>query len=119
MFLGLRTTIYRVEDPEKAKAWYSKVLGVAPYFDEPFYIGFNVGGYELGIQPLEGKSLTVETYWGVENAEEVYAKLLQDGCAPYTPVEEVGGGIKVAMVMDPFKNHLGIIENPHFKLASE
>lgn len=119
MFLGLRTTIYRVEDTEKAKAWYTKILGIAPYFDEPFYIGFNVKGYELGIQPLEGKTLTVETYWGVENAESAYAKLLSEGCAPYMPVAEVGGGIKVGMVIDPFHNHVGIIENPHFKPASD
>jgi predicted enzyme related to lactoylglutathione lyase len=27
---------------------------------------------------------------------------------------EVGGGIKVASVADPFGNIVGIIENPHF-----
>ena len=51
MILGLRTAIYHVDDLEKAKAWYSKVAGVKPYFDEPFYVGFNVGGYELGLNP--------------------------------------------------------------------
>ena len=50
-FLGLRTAIYWVADIEAAKAWYTKVLGIEPYFDEPFYVGFNVGGYELGLQP--------------------------------------------------------------------
>lgn len=50
-FLGLRTTIYPVTDLAKAKAWYSAVLGVKPYFDEPFYVGFNVGGFELGLDP--------------------------------------------------------------------
>ena len=50
MFLGLRTVIYNPGDMDKAKAWYSSVLGIAPYFDEPFYVGFNVGGYELGLE---------------------------------------------------------------------
>ena len=50
-FLGLRTAIYKVTDIKKAKAWYSNVLGINPYFDEPFYVGFNVGGYELGLNP--------------------------------------------------------------------
>ena len=51
MFLGLRTVVYKVSDLGRAKAWYTKVLGIEPYFDEPFYVGFNVGGYELGLDP--------------------------------------------------------------------
>ena len=50
-FQGLRTVIYAAPDLEKTKAWYSSVLGIAPYFDQPFYVGFNVGGYELGLDP--------------------------------------------------------------------
>jgi catechol 2,3-dioxygenase-like lactoylglutathione lyase family enzyme len=57
MIQGLRTVIYHVDDLQKAKVWYSAVLGREPYFDEPFYIGFNVGGYELGLDPsMEGIS---------------------------------------------------------------
>ena len=51
MFQGLRTVIYHVDDLEKAKAWYGKALKIKPYFDKPFYVGFNVGGYELGLDP--------------------------------------------------------------------
>ena len=51
MFLGLRTVIYRVRDLAAAKAWYANAFGVQPYFDEPFYVGFDIGGYELGLHP--------------------------------------------------------------------
>ena len=54
MFQGLRTLVYHVSDLEGAKAWYTTLLGTPPYFDEPYYVGFNVAGYELGLQPLEG-----------------------------------------------------------------
>ena len=47
-FHGLRTVIYHVSNLDKAKASYSSILGVPPYFDQPFYVGFNVSGYELG-----------------------------------------------------------------------
>jgi len=50
-FLGLRTAIYYAPDLAKAKSWYSRILGLEPYFDQPFYVGFNVGGYELGLDP--------------------------------------------------------------------
>ena len=42
-FLGLRTAIYYAPDLAKAKSWYSRILGLEPYFDQPFYVGFNVG----------------------------------------------------------------------------
>jgi len=48
-FLGLRTVLYHAPDLEGAKNWYSLILGAAPYFDQPYYVGFNVGGYELGL----------------------------------------------------------------------
>jgi hypothetical protein len=49
--LGLRTTIYKVDDMIKAKEWYAKAFLTQPYFNEPFYVGFNIGGVELGLQP--------------------------------------------------------------------
>lgn len=121
-FLGLRTVIFHVSDLDKAKAWYGKVLGFGPYFDEPFYVGFNVGGFELGLDPDPAGSRPGSTpgsaggiaYWGVEDAERSLARLLDLGAAEVSPVREVGGGIKVATVSDPFGNVLGIIENPHF-----
>ncbi len=116
MLQGLRTVVYFVEDPQKAKMWYEKLLGIAPYYDTPYYIGFNVGGYELGIHPLEGAKPGSKTYWGVKNADEAYAKLLSEGCASHTPISDVGDGIRLGVVTDPFGNELGIIENPHFKL---
>ncbi len=51
MFLGLRTVIYPAPDLAAAKAWYTRLLGVEPYFDEPFYVGFSVAGYELALGP--------------------------------------------------------------------
>ena len=66
-FLGLRTTIYLVNDLEKAKAWYAEAFETQPYFDEPFYVGFNIGGYELGLLPdttaSADKTPTVLSYW--------------------------------------------------------
>ena len=115
-FLGLRTTIYHVTDIQKAKAWYSKILGIDPYFDEPFYVGFNVGGYELGLHP-EDKGTPqggVVSYWGVDDVPSVYGQLLDAGAKPHEEPTEVGGGIVVAAVKDPWENLFGIIYNPTF-----
>ena len=121
MFLGLRTVIYHVDNVEKGKAWYTEVLGVKPYFDQPFYVGFNVGGYELGLQPDEKtaaeKADGAVAYWGVESAEAAVERLIEIGATIHEPVQDVGEGIKVATVKDPFGNVVGVIENANFKLA--
>ncbi|HEX7087366.1 MAG TPA: VOC family protein [Vicinamibacterales bacterium] len=117
MFQGLRTVIYRVPDLDRAKAWYADVFGVQPYFDQPFYVGFDVGGYELGLQPASDAIVgtSVEAYWGVPDIAAAHAAVLQKGAQPKSPITEVGEGIKVALVTDPWGNVIGLIENPHFK----
>jgi len=115
MMLGLRTAIYPAPDLQRAKQWYSTVLGQAPYFDEPFYVGFNVGGFELGLVPdATPGTAGPQPLWGVANAAEAVARLLMLGATPLQPATEVGEGIQVAAVVDPFGNRLGLIQNPHF-----
>lgn len=121
MLQGLRTVVFQVADLEKAKAWYATLLGAQPYFDAPFYVGFNVGGYELGLQPKDGsdagQAQEAVTYWGVPDADAAFAALCGRGAAEYQPVRDVGGGIRLGAVRDPSGSILGIIENPHFSLA--
>lgn len=118
MMLGLRTVIYPAPELDRAKAWYAQVLGKAAYFDQPYYVGFNVGGFELGLIP-DGKPGTTgpQALWGVASATEAFARLIELGATVLDPVTDVGEGIKVAAVQDPFGNRLGIIENPNFSAA--
>jgi predicted enzyme related to lactoylglutathione lyase len=117
MIQGLRTVIYHVTDLAQAKAWYSAVLGHGPYFDEAFYVGYAVGGFELGLIP-DGTSGPggVVAYWGVPDAAAELRRLQALGAPVREPVTDVGGGIKVATVADPFGNTFGLIENPNFSL---
>ncbi len=115
MILGLRTVIYPAPDLARGKAWYSRVLGHDPYFDEPFYVGFSVGGFELGLIPDGVPSSDGPlAYWGVADIVAEVQRLTQLGGTVHEPIKDVGGDIKVAAVKDPFGNVFGIIENPHF-----
>ena len=118
--LGLRTTIYKVGDIHKAKGWYAKAFDTEPYFDEPYYVGFNTGGYELGLQPEENpttdKVESVVAYWGVEKIQEVYDRLIEFGATQNEKPYNVGGELMTATVKDPFGNVIGLIYNPQFKL---
>ena len=115
MLEGIRSQIFSVGDLEAAAAWYTLMLGCKPYFEEPFYVGFNVRGYELGLMPIESTATGSVTYWGVSDADAAYAQLIKLGATALQPVADVGGGIRLGSVTDPQGNVLGIIENPHFQ----
>jgi len=120
--LGLRTTIYRVEDINAAKEWYAKAFETQPYFDEPFYVGFDIGGYELGLQPEEqptkDKAENVVAYWGVNDIDTEFNRFVALGATEYEKPKDVGEGIIVATLKDPWANIIGLIYNPHFKPTS-
>jgi lactoylglutathione lyase len=102
------------------KEWYEKAFGVSPYFDEPFYVGFNIKGYELGLLPEEGvssKAANVMSYWGVEDIHGMYKRLIKLGATEHEIPTNYGGELMVASVKDPWNNAIGIIYNPYFKLA--
>ncbi len=122
MVLGLRTAIYHVPDLAEAKTWYSSAFEVQPYFDEPFYVGFNIGGYELGLDPdmntgKPGAGGAV-AFWGTKDVDQSVRHFVQCGATVKAAVQDVGGGVKVATVGDPFGNLIGLIENPNFKTAA-
>jgi len=101
--LGLRTTIYKVGDIQKATAWYSKAFEINPYFNEPYYVGFNIRGYELGLQPEESPTVnkieTVVSYWVVENIQKTFDRLIDLGATENE---------------NSFGNVIGLIYNPYF-----
>ena len=120
-FLGLRTTIYKVGDLARARRWYAEAFRTEPYFEEPSYVGFDIKGYELGLLPDDApsgeKSANVLSYWGVDDAEAEYLRLVGLGAAPHEPPANVGGEIVVASVKDPWGNAVGLIFNPGFAPA--
>ena len=127
MIKGLATVIYHVTDLDRGKAWYAAAFQQQPYFDQPFYVGFNIAGYELGLDPNQSVSSAGRggggggggggvAYWRVAEIEAAVQHFLTAGASAVTPVQDVGEGIKVATVADPFGNLIGLIENPHFEL---
>ncbi len=122
MVHGLGTVIYHVTDLRQATAWYARAFAQEPYFDQPFYVGFDIGGYELGLDPdrtgrTAGRGGSV-AYWRVADIDLAVRHFLDAGAALVTPAKDVGEGIKVATVADPFDNLIGLIENPHFTVRA-
>jgi len=116
---GLRTCIYKVPQLEEAKAWYSKAFQTLPFFNEPFYVGFSIGGFELGLLPSTEQVDQVDnvlTYWGVDDIQASYQHFLDSGALEHEQPNSVGGELIVASVIDPYGNVIGLIYNPYFKI---
>jgi predicted enzyme related to lactoylglutathione lyase len=121
MIQGLATVIYHVNDLDRAKHWYASAFEQQPYFDQPFYVGFNIKGYELGLNPDTSESAPgpggTVAYWRVDAIDAAFARFTAAGATTVVAPHDVGEGIKVATVADPFGNQIGLIENPHFDLS--
>ena len=112
MFTKLRTVIYKVKDLQQAKEWYRNITGIEPYFDEPFYVGFDINGYELGLDP-DGSNVQYGNnsvaYRAVDDIDKVVEKCVLYGAVVMNAVQNVGGTIFVAIIKDPFGNGVGLI----------
>ncbi len=114
---GLRTVIYPAPDLVSAKAWWTTLLGFGPYFDESFYVGYLVAGYELGLLPDAPPADGPLVYWGVGDVTGAVTLAVAEGAVEHAPVSDVGGGIVTATVRTPLGPILGFIFNPHFGAA--
>ena len=112
--LGLRTVIYPAPDLAAAKTWWTELLGFGPYFDEPFYVGFEVAGYELGLLPSGDPADGALTYWGVDDVPAAVDAAVAAGSTVHVPASEVGEGIVTATIRAPNGTIVGFIRNPHF-----
>ncbi len=114
LLLGLASAVHVVPDLEAAADWYEQALGLTPYFEETYYVGFRIGGQELGLVPHEEGMDTgaggAVPYWIVADVEQAVDQLVQAGATSIMPVMDVGGGTFVATVADPYGNSIGLIE---------
>lgn len=113
MFKKLRTIVYHANNMSKAKELYAEVTYIQPYFDEPFYVGFDINGFELGLDndtSLASEGNHAIAYWSFDDIENVVERLMVLGAKIISPVIEVGGNILIAIVQDPFGNAIGLIE---------
>jgi predicted enzyme related to lactoylglutathione lyase len=110
----ISTVIYPVKDLDQAKALYGALLGVAPYADAPYYVGFRVGDQELGLDPNghhKGMSAPL-AYVEVDDIQRRLDQLLEAGAETQQPITDVGGGKLIASVRDADGNVTGLAQTP-------
>ncbi|BCL32687.1 VOC family protein [Streptomyces aurantiacus] len=110
---GLKTITYPVKDLARAKALFGALLGVEPYTDEAYYVGFRAPGQpEVGLDPNgHAKGLTGPVpYWHVADIDAALAGLVGAGAEVVQDIQEVGGGMRIASVQDADGNAVGLVQ---------
>ena len=108
---GIKTVIYPVTDVAKAKTLFSELLGVEPYADAAYYVGFRVGDQEIGLDP-NGHKQGMTGYYHVDDIKESLQLLLDAGAEVQQEIKDVGGGKLIAAVRDPDGNIIGLSQQP-------
>lgn len=109
---GLETIIFPVSDLAKAKAVYGGLLGAQPSMDAPYYVGFDVGGQHVGLDPNgHGNGMSGPVgYWHVDDITSSLKALLDTGADVVQDVTGVGGGRLIATVEDADGNVIGLLQ---------
>ena len=108
---GIKTTIYPVKDLAKAKERFSQLLGVEPYADESYYVGFKVGDQDIGLDP-NGHKQGLTAYYEVDDISKSLQLLLDAGAETLQEIKDVGGGKLIAVVRDSDGNVIGLSQSP-------
>jgi predicted enzyme related to lactoylglutathione lyase len=106
---GITTVVYPVKDIVHAKAQFKALLGVEPYADEAYYVGFKVGGLDIGLDP-NGHKNGMTVYYQVDDIKESLQSLLDSGAQVLQDVKDVGGGKLIAFVKDSDGNIIGLTQ---------
>lgn len=106
----LENIVYTVPDLDAAKAISSALLGVDPHTDNPSYVGFNVGGVEIGLTPAQGgASGRTVAHIRVTDITATLAAVREAGAVIVDEPRDVGGGTLVATVRDAGGTLFGLI----------
>lgn len=107
---GITTVIYPVKDIEKAKVLFIKLLGVDPYADDPYYVGFKVGNQDIGLDP-NGHKEGMTAYYHVDDINKSLKLLVDAGAKIIQEIKNVGGGRLIASAKDENGNIIGLIQD--------
>ena len=106
---GIKSIIYPVKDLARAKALFGKLLGIEPYADDSYYVGFQIGDQHIGLDP-NGHKDGMTVYYYVDDIKQSLQLLADSGGQVLQEITDIGGGGLIASVRDAEGNIIGLIQ---------
>ena len=103
---AIRSLVIPVSDLEAAKTVYTALLG-APHTDQPYYVGYNVDGFEVALNPGHVEAGPV-AFADVDDLDATRATLLAAGATERNAPREVAPGARVCVLADPDGHPIGL-----------
>ena len=107
---GIKTILYPVKDMAQATAVFRKLLGVEPYADQPYYVGFKIDDQDIGLVPNNPEA-GVTAFFHVDDIKSSLQILLDGGAQIIQNIKNVGNGRLIASAKDKDSNIIGLIQN--------
>jgi predicted enzyme related to lactoylglutathione lyase len=106
----VKIIVYPVKDVEKAKAFFGEYLGVKPYVDSPYYIGYRIGDMEIGLDP--NSTIGPIAYTDVADIKGALQAMVASGAEVVKDITDVAAGLLVAQVKNADGNVVGFRQHP-------
>jgi predicted enzyme related to lactoylglutathione lyase len=106
---GIKTILYPVKDMTQGKSLFTKFLGVEPYADQPYYVGFKIEGQDIGLVPNNAQAAMI-AFYHVDDIKKSLQILVDAGATIIQDIKNVGGGRLIASAKDKDGNVLGLVQ---------
>ncbi|HLK28001.1 MAG TPA: hypothetical protein VKT28_05430 [Puia sp.] len=106
---GVKTILYPVKDMTQAKTMFSKFLGVEPYADQPYYVGYKVNDQDVGLIPQNPEG-AMTAFYHVDDIKNSLQILADAGTVIIQDIKNVGGGRLIASAKDKDGNIIGLVQ---------
>ena len=106
---GIKTVLYPVKDINQSKTVFQKLLGVEPYADQPYYVGFKIADQDIGLVPNNPEAC-VTAFYHVDDIKSSLQILLDANAQIIQDIKNVGGGRLIASVKDADGNIIGLVQ---------
>ncbi|MEU4599735.1 MULTISPECIES: VOC family protein [Nocardia] len=104
---AIGAVVIPVSDLEAAKKVYTALYG-QPHTDQPYYVGYNVNGFEISLNPQGDRATGPVAMTDVDDLDATRNALLAAGATEKSGPQTVAPDLRICTLADPDGNPFGL-----------